>query len=294
MATNTIDGVNLAAVAEESLPALQSAFAPLSGIATDFSLDIHDEGESVTTRYPTKPTAVDLSSGYTAQNTAMTKVTTTLDTFYGFVWGFNDVERSKSSLMLNDLFLDPAIQAVGDKMFADLWNLVTVANFPTETVISAANFNRNDLADLGATLTQTLKAPKFGRFGLLSCGHYASIVKSLNSAEVPGITADKAEAIAPRTAKFDLYESDSADDNSEGLAGFVGQRSALLLAARRVDSGKAAQAGVEVEDIEVPGLGLPLQLRRWYDPDAGLLKYSLGVLYGVKKGTAFGIRIKTT
>jgi hypothetical protein len=63
---NTISGVNLAEVAQESLPALQSLFAPLGSILTDFSSDIAQSGESVTTRFATKPTAQDLSGGYSA------------------------------------------------------------------------------------------------------------------------------------------------------------------------------------------------------------------------------------
>ena len=109
---NTIAGVNLAQIAQESLPALQSLFAPLSALTTDFSDDIRNAGESVTTRYPTKPTAADMSSGYktAASDVAMTAVTINLDIHYGFIYGFTDVERSKSSINLNNLFVQPASQ----------------------------------------------------------------------------------------------------------------------------------------------------------------------------------------
>ena len=59
---NTIAGANLAEIAQESLNGLQSCFAPLSALTTDFSSDVRDAGESVTTRYPTKPTAADTVS----------------------------------------------------------------------------------------------------------------------------------------------------------------------------------------------------------------------------------------
>lgn len=292
MATNTIAGVNLTAIAEESLPALQSAFAPLAGIIGDFSSDVSQRGAAVTTRYPTKPSAVDLSSGYTSQNTALTAVTITLDTFYGFVYGFKDTERSKSSISLNDIFLAPAIQCVGDKLFGDIWNLVVNANFSTSTTIAAANFDRSDLADIGATLTNTLKAPKEGRTLWSSPAYHAGLVKSLNSAEFPGQSQDKAEAMAPRTAKFDCYETDLADDNSENLGAFAFHRTALLMAARQVDSEGFEKVG-EVSNVEIPGLGIPIQFRRWYDANAGELKYSLGLLYGVAAGRNFGVRIKS-
>ena len=109
---NTISGVNLAEVAQESLPALQSLFAPLGSILTDFSTDIAQSGESVTTRFATAPTAQDLSSGYTATDVAMTAKTINLNSFQGFVYKFTDDERSKSAINLGNLFLAPAGQAL--------------------------------------------------------------------------------------------------------------------------------------------------------------------------------------
>jgi hypothetical protein len=293
MATNTIAGVNLAAIAEETLPALQSLFAPLAGIVTDFSSDIANAGASVTTRFPTKPTAVDLSSGYTSQNTTLTAKTVTLDKFFGFVYGFNDTERSKSSLRLNDVFIAPALQGLGDKVFGDLWNLVVSTNFATSTTITAANFDRDDLVDIGTTLTATKKAPKQGRTVWSAPAHYGSLVKTLNSAEFPGADANKAEANVPRTAGFNIYETDQADANAENLAAFAFHKSSLLMAARGVDFEMAGQAGVEVETVIIPGLNLPVQFRRWYDPNAGELKYSVGLLYGVAVGQDFGVRVVT-
>jgi len=293
MATNTISGVNLASIAEESLPALQSCFAPLAGIITDFSDDIAAEGASVTTRVPTKPSAVDLASGYTSQNTTLTAKTINLDTFYGYVWGFKDSERSKSSVRLNDLFVEPALQALGDKVFGDLWNLVLAANFATSSTITAANFDRDDVIDLAASLTDTKKAPKSGRTIWADPQHYAALLKTLNSAEIPGMTAEKMEGMVPRVSGFDIFETDLADANGENLAAFAFHKSALLMAGRQVDSEGAAEAGVEVETVVIPDLNLPIQFRRWYDTNAGELKYSVGLLYGVAVGNDFGHRVVT-
>lgn len=290
--SNTIAGANLAEIAQESLPNLKSTFAPLAALTTDFSSDISARGASVTTRFPVNPTAIDLSSGYTVNDVSMTAKTITLNTFFGFVYGFTDVERSKSSIMLNELFIQPALQALGNKVFGDLWNLVTAANFAqTPLNTTAGDFDRSDLADLSATLTGDLKAPKQGRSVVLNPTYYASLVKSLNSAEIPGITADKAEGVVPRVAGFDVYQTDLADANSEFLQGFAFHKSSLLMAGRSVDATGAASSGVEVADVVIPDLGLPVQFRKWYDPDLGVLKYSCGILYGLSVGQNFGVRI---
>ncbi|MFZ9497491.1 MAG: hypothetical protein ACO265_04645 [Polynucleobacter sp.] len=293
MPSNTIAGVNLAEIAMESLPALQNLFAPLKSISTDFSADISARGESVTTRFPTRPTAVDLSSGYTAGNSAMTARTINLDTFFGWVWSFNDLERSKSSVMLNELFVQPALQALGAKVFGDLWNLVTAANFPTSSAINSSAFTRSNLADLSATLTIN-GAMQQGRSFLCNPTYYAALVKSMNAAEIPGFISEKAEGVVPRVAKFDIYETDLADANSESLGGFAFHKSALLIAGRSVDATGAAQAGVEVEDVVVPGLNIPVQFRKWYAPQTGALNYSVSLLYGVAVGTGQGIRVTGT
>jgi|TARA_R100000963_G_C4640159_1_gene103836 hypothetical protein len=289
---NTIAGVNLAEIAQESLSGLSTTFAPLNAVSTDFSTDAAAAGESVTTRIPTKPTAVNLASGYTHTDTTLVAKTITLDTFYGFTYGFTDAERSKSAINLGEIFLEPAMSALGDKVFGDLWNLVVNATFGTSTTITASNFDRDDLADIRATLNATKQAPAQGRAVICDTTHYAALLKSLNAAEIPGMTAEKQEGAVPRVAGFDIYETNLADGNGENLAAFAMHRSSLLFAGRSVDATGAAEAGVEVEDIVIPGLGLPVQFRRWYDPSLGRLNYSVGLLYGVAAGADYGVRVK--
>lgn len=289
---NTIAGANLAEIAQESLAGLSDLFAPLSALTTDFSSDIQGAGESVTTRYPTKPTASSMAAGIksAAQDVAMTSATVTLDSHFGFTYGFTDLERSKSSINLNNLFIEPALQALGAKVFGDVWNLITAANFASSSTILAANFDRDDLADLNASLTEDKEAPQGGRSVFMSPTYYASLVKSLNGADVPGLLTEKAEAIVPRVAKFDCYESNLCDSNSEHLKAFAFQRNALLMAGRGVDTEGAEQAGIEVETVVIPELGLPVQFRRFYDND-GVLYYNCNILYGVAKGVDYGVRV---
>jgi hypothetical protein len=284
---NTIAGVNLAKVAMESLPALTDLFAPLNALSTDFSTDISQSGESITTRIPTNVTAGDMTTGYqtNSSDVVMVAKTVTLNQFKGFTYGFTDLERSKSEIDLNRLFVEPALEAVGEAVFGYIWDLVVNANFASTEVITAANFDRDDLADFNAILT-TAKALKTGRSVFCNPSYYAGLVKSLNSAEIPGITADKAEAMVPRVANFDSYETSLADANGESLGAFAFQKSARIMAARTVGADeRTAAAGVEVETVIIPGLGLPVQWRKWYSAD-GTLYYNVNVLFGASVGVA--------
>ena len=292
--SNTIAGCNLAQIAQMSLEPLTALFAPLNAVTTDFSADVSAAGESVTTRFATRPTAQDLSGGFTPTDVSMTARTISLNTYYGFVAAFTDLERSKSVISLDNLFIGPMLQALGKKVFGDIWNLVTESNFAQYYTSTAANFDRSDLIDVAGTLTNTLQAPKQGRAFLADVSFYGSLLKTLNSAEIPGITADKAEGVVPRVTGFDIYESTECDDNSENLGAFAFHKSALIMAGRRVDASGAALAGVEVSDVVIPGLNLPVQLRRWYSPNDGQLRISCGLLYGVQKGTGMGVRVVTS
>ena len=130
----------------------------------------------------------------------------------------------------------------------------------------------------------TAKALKTGRSVFCNPSYYAGLVKSLNSAEIPGITADKAEAMVPRVANFDSYETSLADANGESLGAFAFQKSALIMAARTVVADEmTAAAGVDVETVIIPGLGLPVQWRKWYSAD-GTLYFNMSVLFGASVG----------
>ncbi len=288
MATNTIAGVNPAIIAEMTIPSLKTALAPLRAFVLDASPEIAQVGESVTTRYVTNPTAVDLSSGYTAQDTTLNAVTVTLNRFYGFVVGFKDADRSKSLVDLGRLFVEPSVHAVGRDIFGQVWNLVNDTNYPaaaaTEITVTAANFDRDDVVDLGTQLT-TNGVPYTGRSLILAPAHYGALVKDLNAADSAGQSTTLTEGRVPRVAGFDVYESPECDGNGVNAAGLACHKNNLIVAARGVDFPQlAGAAGVQVENVVIPDLGIPVQIRQWYNPDDGELKLSVGVLYGVKFG----------
>jgi len=290
-----LSGNFLQQVSQTSLPYLTNAFAPLAGITLDFSSDVASAGQSVTTRFATVPSVVDVTSvGYAPVAGDTTARTITLDQHQAVTLGFTDIEVLQSSINFERLFLAPMVQALGAKVFGDLWNLVTAANFATTPLSSsAANFDRSDVIDLGVTLTQTLKAPKMGRAVLMNPAYYGAISKTFISAEIPGITPFKAEGTVPRVSGFDIYESDLCDVNGEALAGFAMHSSALIMAARRVNPEAALQDSIEIAEVVVPGLGLPVSFRRFYSRESGKTCVSVSCIYGVAKGTGMGVRIVT-
>jgi hypothetical protein len=234
------------------------------------------------------------SAGYAPVAGDTTARTISLDQHRGVTLGFTDIEVLQSSINFQNLFLAPMVQSLGADMFGQLWNLVTAANFAqTPLSSSAANFDRQDVIDLGVTLTQTLKAPKMGRSVIINPAYYGAISKTFISAEIPGITPFKAEGTVPRVSGFDIYESDLCDANSEALAGFALHSSALIMAARRVNPEAALQDSIEIAEVIVPDLGLPLTFRKFYDRTSGKTCVNVSCIWGVAKGTNMGVRIVT-
>jgi hypothetical protein len=292
---NTLGGINIAQIAEQSLDYLSTQFHPLRAFSRDFSADISGAGESVTTRVPSSMTASDLSTGYAATDVTSTAVTVTLNKFKGYSMAFTDMEVSKAGNFdwLSSQFLAPALEVTLDAVMDDLLALVLNANFSANEVITAANFDVDEVADLAADLT-TAKCPKSERALILPPSYYASIQKDaiVQDASSYGTPAGVQENAAQRVHGFSLYEYTGIPTNSENLAAIALHPSALCLAARTPAA--PADGSVQVSDIVDPSTGLPIQLRTFYDNVAGKHYLTMGVLYGVAKGNGAALkRIKS-
>lgn len=291
---NTLGGINLAQIAEQSLDYLSTQFHPLRAFARDFSDDISGQGESVTTRVPSSMTASDLSAGYGASDVTSTAKTVTLNKFKGYSMAFTDMEVSKAGNFdwLSSVFLAPALEVTLDAVMDDLLALVLNANYSSNEVITAANFDADEVADLAGDLT-TAKVPKSERALILPPSYYSSLQKDaiIQDASGYGSAAGVQENAAQRVHGFDVYEYTGIPANSENLAGVALHPSALILAARTPAA--PADGNVETQDI-VDSTGLPIQLRTFYDAVAGKHYLTMGVLYGVGVGNGAALkRIKS-
>ena len=283
---NTLNGTFLAQIAQDTLDYLSYEFHPLAAFTRDFNEDIKDRGESVTTRVASSVTAQDLSSGYSSTDVTSTAKTVSLNTHYGFVYGFSDAEVSKAgdSKWLENVFMAPALEAVHNKIMDDLLALATNASFGSSEVITAANFDADEVADLAADFSGN-KIPKNERSLILPPSYFGSIQKDSIIQDSSSLGSSEAirEHAARRVHGFNLYEYSDIPNNSENLAAIALHPSALIMAARQVATPN--DPGLLVENVTTD-IGLPLQFRHWYSPNDGEYKISLGVLYGVAIGNS--------
>lgn len=286
---NTLNGINLAAIADEAIAYLGSEHFPVNVFSTNFSEDIATRGESVTTRVISSLTAQDVSSGYSsaAQDVTSTAVVTTLSNFKGHVASFTDLEITKAGdgQWLMDHFYEPTKEATMKALLDDLLALITNANFSNKTTKAAALFDADVVADIAGALTAR-KVSQRDRAILLDPTYYTALSKDASIHDMSAY--GNADAIRngrlTRVRGFDVHQYESIPGNSENLEGFAVGKSALVVAVRPVFRPEVRH--VAVENRVEPNTGMPFQFRMWYDPNAGKTYMSAGFLYGVSVGDA--------
>jgi hypothetical protein len=286
---NTLGGINLAAMADETIKFLGSEFFPVNLFSTNFTKDIAQRGESVTTRIVSSLTAQDVSSSYSsaAQDVTSTAVTTTLSNFKGHVAKFTDLEISKAgdAQWLMNHWMEPTREATMKALIDDLLALITNANYSNKTTKAVGVFDADVVADIAGALT-TRKVSQKHRALLLDPTYYTALSKdsSVHDLSAYGNSDAIKDGVLSRVRGFNVHQYEAIPGNSENLKGFAVGKSSLVIAVRPVY--KPEIQHVAVENRIEPNTGLPFQFRFWYDPSGGNTYMSAGFLYGVSVGDA--------
>ena len=291
---NTLGGINLAQIAQQTLETLSAEMPVVSAFTTDFSSEIADVGESVSTRVASAVSAGDATSGYSATDVTSTAKTITLNKHKHFTAKFTDLEIAKGGLdMLERTFVKPTVHAVVNAMMDDLLALVTDTNFPDEVDVAAASFGADDVADLAGDLT-TKNVAKTDRALVIKPTYFASLAQdnAIQASYAYGNPSAIRDNVVPKVHGFNVYEYSDIPANTYGigspsvdhsLQGFACGPEALLIAARQ-PAIPQNWAGA-VESVQEPGTGMTIQLRNWYSGSAGAQYLTGTVMYGVAVGT---------
>jgi hypothetical protein len=288
---NSLSGVNLAAIAQQSLSTLLPKLPMLRGImSTDFSADVAVSGESVTTRVATATTAQDFTATSADQDATTTAKTITLGNYKGTRIGFTDSEWSKSSVNLNDVFIVPAVNGIANAIVQSALALVTDANYGAAALNGAASaLDADAAADLAATLTAA-NVPVDGRFLLVGPTYYANLAKdsAVQAAYAYGSPEAIRENRIPKVHGLSVFEFTGIPSNSEALVGMCGAKQGILCATRL--PAVPSNFPGEVETVTDPDSGFSLQFRRWYSADDRKHRMEVGIIYGVAVGVAGNLK----
>lgn len=288
MATNSIGGLTLQLVAEESLRTLVPQLQPLTKIAvTDFGAYVAERGTTVHTRYAGKFTASNYAraTGFVESNATSTDVAVTLADQKHVTVAFTDYEVATLSLdRLRRLFMAPMANAVVKSIFDTSLALVD-SSFADGYNGTLAAFDRTKVADIAKNLTKA-NLPQEGRAALVSPDLYNQLVKdpavaqafSIGTTEI--IRGNRLGMI--HGIEFFEYNGFDAAGLLANLNGVVSCREGLVVVTR-VPAAPTTGGG-EQTIVTDPDSQFSYALRYWYDWSAGLHKLSATWLVGAAKG----------
>lgn len=305
--SNSLGGINLTVIAQDSLTTLLAEFPLVSKFTTNFGGEIATRGETVKTRLASAVDATDIgTNGYAKTDVTSTERTITLDKHKGFVMGFTDGEVAKGGYdMLRRTFIRPAAHSVSKAVLDDIFALVTEDNFDTVGNAgvafsgAAAEWDADAVADVSQTLTDKNVA-QAGRLLVIRPRLYTALAKDnvIQQQYSSGTNAPLTENLLPRIHGFEVNQytalpyagalKSNGDvnplfaDMDATLHGVAVSPEAFIIATRQPAVptnwyGNVASATDEKS-------GLTVQVREWYDGDAGLQKISMSILYGVSVG----------
>ena len=291
---NTLGGLSLAAIAQETLLTLQAQLPVLKAFTTDFSGEVATPMSSISTRVANALTASSAASGYTASDVTSVAKTITLSSHVHSTVKFSDAEISDNGFnLLKRTFIDPAAYGVVNKMVDDLLALVTASNFAGGSVIADSAFAANSTVDLAKELTSD-NCPRQERVLMLGPAYYAALAKDdvIQASYAWGSDSVIRDNDIKTVHGMEVIEYGDIPANSEDLEGFAAHKSALLIGARVPDA--PSDFAGNIENVTDPDSGFTLQLREWYEAKDGARYLTATAMYGVAVGNGAALHRVTS
>lgn len=275
---NSIGGLTLQLVAEESLRTLVPELVPLTKIAvTDFGSYVAERGTTVHTRYANSfsSTKFDPANGFVPANAVSTDVAITLEEPDYVDVAFTDFEAATLSLeRLRRLFMAPIANAVQKSLFDSVLTKVTAANFANTAYSGAkASFNRQAVANAATNLTKA-NLPHKDRHLLLSPDALGQLVQDATVASTYSYGVSDViqnNAIDKKLHGFGVSEYNgfptSGTPYTEGLNGVASCKEGLVIVTR-VPAAPTTGGGEQM-NVTDPESGFTFALRYWYDWQKG-------------------------
>lgn len=291
--SNSIGGLTLQLVAEESLRTLVPELVPLTEIAvTDFGAYVAERGTTVHTRYADSFTATTFNpaNGFVPATATSTDVPVTIADLKYVDVAFTDYEASTLSLeRLRRLFFAPIANAVQKSLFDDVLSKVTSSNFTTAAYSGAkSGFNRVAIANAATALTKA-NLPHAGRKLLLSPDAMGQLVQDASVAQTFSYgNSDiiQNNQISKNLHGFNVSEYNgfpaSGDAYTQGLNGVASCKEGLVIVTRVPAT--PTTGGGEQMVVTDPDSKFSFALRYWYNWQMGTHNMSALWLVGSAVG----------
>lgn len=185
-------------------------------------------------------------------------------------------------------------EKLADDVLADIFTLVTAANYPgtTLTAMLASAFDIDDALTL-RRLCSEANWPAAGRSMVLDATFSEYLLRDTRaqSSLTAGQTGAVTEGRLPRIAGFQPYEVPLLPANgAEKIAGFACVPSSILVAAAPIPPADPLDKIVEYRTYTDPETGITLEYRRFGDPIKDVVNELVEFNYGYAVGEATGLK----
>ena len=291
LAENSLGPLTGDLVVQRSLTLLKLSFPWLTKISTDFSSAGIKLNQSVITRLRGVPTMAPYvpGVGYARQPAALTDVSVKITEHNGVEIAFNANELASTA---RDLFGEQAEgchYALGKGLVDSVLALLTVTNFPNESVEAVADVDADTMDALSAALTGR-GVPGMARIGLLASSVYRKLGKDTSIVNLAAfqrpeiITQEYALPPIKGITPFEVINLPTDED----LIGFAGTPDALALATRVPNDYSAAMPDVAgngvVQIVTNLDTGISVMLVRYVDHKAAEAAWRVALMWGAAKG----------
>ena len=276
-------------ISQSALEQFTSILAPLNSFSTSFNDEAADKGKTISipkiSNTSSAVTFASTSNAYTDQDTTYGAVQITLDKHYYVSWNITDTESSQSSAVELQRF---GYQKGGDlakAVFQDILSGVTAANYSTSILVTAANFDADEVADLREDgLDQNLYPDQCAL--VLTNEYFTSLLKDTDLSH--SMNYGSAEVIQGGTVPSlfgikEVRESSSIPANAEGLRGFYTHPSAMAVAMRYLEPLNTSQY-INANRVFDEATGMVMGYREFYTPSTGVQTAVLECVYGYTVG----------
>lgn len=294
--SNSIGSLNGNLIAQAGLDLLLNSYPILGQIATDFSSEPAQKGQTIVTRIPSLVSVQDWSdaNGYEPTGAVSTDASVTLNKFKHATVEITDAEYSSTNRDLTKEFAAQAFPALGNAIMADIAALWTSGNYANATTCPVASGSFNTVI-VDPNIALSARNAK-GTFGVFNSSLYGQLWKDpvVSNVQYKGVGISATELPVLQGVTVSQYQD--LPSLSQGLIGVVGGKDSIVMAARLPsDAGFADLPAVgRVSTVVDPRSGLAVQVRESYNMQKGRRYITFALIYGVSVGNSASLqRIKS-
>ena len=279
-------------IAQSALNQFVSMLAPLSAFSTSFNDDAAQKGTTIS--IPTLATTADATTfagTYTDQATEYGVTQIALDQHLFTTWTLTDVDVSESSAVELERLGYQKGGDIAKAVFQNILAEVTTANYAAESIIAAADFDGDDVADLREDMTGENIDP--GQCSIVMGNSYwTGLLKDTNiNGAINYGSADiiRDGRVPSLFGVGSLYESTAIPANGENLVGFIAHPSAMAVAMRYLQPNNSKEY-ISAKRLTDPTTGMVMGYREFYTPSTGEQTAVLECVFGKQVALSGSLR----